>query len=145
MNKILKSVLKYFILFLIGGIIYYLIEVMFRGYSHWTMAILGGLCFISIGSINNIISWKIPLVFQSMIGMMIITILEGITGYIVNIKLGWNVWDYSDMPLNIMGQICLPFCILWYLISFVAIILDDYLRYWLFNERKPSFTAYSGK
>ena len=75
----------------------------------------------------------------NMIGAVVVTVLEFITGLVVNVWLGLNVWDYSDMPLNILGQICLPFSIAWIALSAIAIVLDDYLRYWLFKEEKPRY------
>lgn len=90
------------------------------------MFILGGLCFILLGLINEVLPWNMPLLLQGVIGSaFIITPLEFITGYIVNIQLGWNIWDYSSMPFNFMGQICLSFSILWIFISISAIVLDD--------------------
>ena len=74
-----------------------------------------------------------------LIGACIVTFMEFISGYIINIKLGWQVWDYSNLPFNIMGQICLPFSIIWFFISLVAIVVDDYLRYWLFKEERPHY------
>ena len=135
----MKSALKTFILFLVGGITYITIELLYRGYSHWTMFLLGGLCFILIGGINNYISWDMLLWKQMLLGSVIITLLEFICGCMVNLLLHWNVWDYSNLPLNILGQICLPFSILWFFISFVAIVLDDYIRYWFFGEEKPHY------
>lgn len=135
----MKVFSKEFILFIIGGILYILIELGYRGHSHWTMFILGGLCFVLIGGINNYISWDMPIYEQMMIGSVIITILEFICGCIVNLWLGWDVWDYSNMPYNVLGQICLPFSILWFFISLVAIVADDYIRYWLFDEEKPRY------
>ena len=140
MSKIPKILGKYLFLFGIGGFIYALIEIMFRGHTHWTMMILGGICFIAIGLINEFLSWDIPLIAQGIIGSVTITSLEFITGCIVNLKLGWNVWDYSDVLFNVKGQICLPFSVLWVFISVAAIILDDYLRYWIFHEEKPHYT-----
>lgn len=135
----MKVFSKEFILFIIGGILYILIELGYRGHSHWTMFILGGLCFVLIGGINNYISWDMPIYEQMMIGSVIITILEFICGCIVNLWLGWDVWNYSNMPYNVLGQICLPFSILWFFISLVAIVADDYIRYWLFDEEKPRY------
>ena len=137
--KIVKTILKLIILFIIGGTIYVSLELLFRGRSHISMFILGGFCFVLIGGINNYISWEMPLILQMIIGAVVITTLEFITGYIVNIKLGLNVWDYSNQPLNIKGQICLLFSFLWMLISLIAIVLDDYLRYWIFKEKKPKY------
>ena len=127
-------------LFLIGGAIYVLIELVYRGYSHWTMFLLGGLCFVLIGGVNEYIPWEMPLWLQAGIGAVIITALEFICGCIVNLALGWNVWDYSNTPLNILGQVCLPFAIIWFVIAHLGIVLDDYLRYWLFKEEKPHYT-----
>lgn len=135
----MKILSKEFILFLIGGFLYILIELAYRGHSHWSMFILGGLCFVLIGGINNYISWDMPIYEQMMIGSVIITMLEFICGCIVNLWLGWDVWDYSNMPYNVLGQICLPFSILWFFISLVAIVADDYIRYWLFDEEKPRY------
>lgn len=131
---------KPFILFGIGGFLYYAIEILWRGYSHWTMFILGGLCFILVGFINE---WfKFPLVKQMFLSSVIITVLEFICGCIVNLLLHWNIWDYSELPFNVLGQICLPYSVLWFFLSAFAIILDDYLRYWLFGEEKPEYKLF---
>ena len=83
-------------LFLIGGALYYLIEVLWRGYSHWTMFILGGICFVIMGLLNEYkFKWNDSLIKQSIISACIITVFEFFTGCIVNLWLGWNVWDYS--------------------------------------------------
>lgn len=136
-NKI--NVFKLLILMMIGGSIYSLIEILYRGYTHWTMFLVGGIAFYSIGYLNEYIEWNMPIYKQMVIGSAMITILEFITGIIVNIIFKWNVWDYSNVPLNILGQISLPFCVIWLLLSLPAIILDDYLRYWLFDEDKPHY------
>ena len=124
----------------IGGLIYVLIELAFRGRSHWTMFIVGGLCFWLIGLINEVIPWEMSFWKQCIIGAVIVTAVEFLAGCIINLGLGWNVWDYSNIPFNILGQICLPFSMLWILISAVAIVLDDYLRYWIYGEEKPHYT-----
>lgn len=131
--------IKPLILIAIGGLIYSTIEIIYRGYTHWTMILVGGLSFYFIGCLNEYIDWYLPLYKQMLIGSIIVTVLEFVSGVVVNIILKWHVWDYSNMPLNILGQICLPFCIIWFFISFLAIILDDYLRYWLFHEEKPHY------
>ena len=76
---------------------------------------------------------------QMLIGMVIITALELIKGLVVNINLGWNVWDYAKEPFNLLGQICLFSSFWWYFLSVVGIVLDDYLRYWIFHEEKPHY------
>ena len=136
----MKKFVKHGTLFSIFGVSYVLIELIYRGYSHWSMFILGGLCGICIGMLNECIPWEMPLWLQAGIGAVIITVLEFICRCIVNLALGWNVWDYSNTPLNILGQVCLPFAIIWFVIAHFGIVLDDYLRYWLFKEEKPHYT-----
>lgn len=130
---------KHFVLFDVGGLLYIVIELVWRGWSHWTMFILGGICFISLGLINEVIPWEMALWKQILIGACVITVLEFITGCIVNLWLGWDVWDYSHMPGNVLGQISPQFFVLWMLLSVVGIVLDDWLRYWMFGEERPYY------
>lgn len=119
---------KNLILFSIGGVIYILTELLWRGYTHFSMFFLGGLCFWLVGLMNEKKSKKIPFVTQMLLGAVIITFFEFAFGYVLNIKLGLNVWNYADMPFNIMGQICLPYTALWFVLSGVCILFDDWLR-----------------
>ena len=138
MNK-LKIITKYLFLGIIGSIIYMSLEILWRGYTHWTMGVLGGICFICLGLINELLSWETPLVLQMLIGGTIITVLELITGCIVNLWLGWNIWDYSNLPYNLLGQISLFSSIGWIGLSLVGILLDDFIRWKWFNEEKPRY------
>lgn len=137
-------IIRPLILIGIGGLMYMGIEMLFRGHTHWTMFVVGGICFYLVGLINEIIPWETPILKQCLIGAFIITAVEFISGCIINLLLKWNVWDYSDMPLNIMGQICLPFSAAWFLISAVAIVADDYLRYAM-GEEKPYYFIFRRK
>lgn len=134
--------IKPLILFGIGGLTYYLIEILWRGYSHWTMFLLGGICFLYAGIQNEYVTWEYPLWKQILRVDIFILIAEFLVGCIVNLWLEWHVWDYSNMPLNLFGQICLPFALLWIPISAVAIVFDDYLRFWLFGEEKPRYKLF---
>lgn len=136
------KLIKNAILFTFGGLSYIIIEMLWRGYSHWSMFVLGGLCFWVIGLINENSSEKTPLFFEMLLGAFFITLLEFVCGYIVNIRLNLNIWDYSDMPYNILGQICLKYTILWFALSFLCIIADDSLRYYLFGESKRKYTLF---
>lgn len=135
----MKKLYKYMTLLLIGGGLYVLVELIWRGRSHWTMFLLGGLCFIGIGLINELIPWDMTLWQQILIGACIITALEFVTGCIVNLWLGWNVWDYSTLPGNVFGQICPQFFLLWLPVALIVIVLDDWMRYWWFNEERPHY------
>lgn len=136
-----KKSCKYLILFLIGAFAYCGIEIIWRGYTHWTMGMLGGTCFILIGLINNsrFFYHLMPFREQMVLGGLIVTVMEFIAGCILNLWLGLGIWDYSQMPFNLCGQICLPYTILWILLSAVCIVVDDWLRYLLFVEEKPEY------
>ena len=122
-----------------GGFLYVLIEILWRGHTHWTMGVVGGVAFVIVGLINEILSWKIPLYLQGLIGSLIITSIEFISGCILNLWLKMNIWDYSSVCPNIMGQVCLQYSILWFVLSILCIVTDDYIRYWFFNEEKPRY------
>ena len=134
-----SKIKKYEFLFFVGATIYVIIEKLYRGYSHWTMFLLGGICFIALGLINEVIPWNMPLLLQMFIGGIIITVLEFITGCVVNLWLGWNVWDYSELPFNLWGQISLFSSIGWVGLSLVGIVLDDFIRWKFFSEDKPHY------
>jgi len=137
--KILNTILKYLTLFLIGGITYYFIEIVYRGYSHYSMIIVGGLCFILIGSINEFSNKEIPLLLQMLISVLIVNIVELVSGIIINRILLLNVWDYSQLKYNFLGQISLNSSIAWFFLSIFAIYMDDLLRYVIFKEKKPRY------
>ena len=109
----------YLLLFVSGGLIYGLIEIAFRGYTHWSMLIAGGICFLLIYLINA--NFNIPKWQKWILGGAVITAVEFVTGCIVNLLLGWNVWDYSAHRFNLMGQICLLFSIMWVGLSIPAV------------------------
>lgn len=135
----MKLFIKYLILFLAGGIIYYGIEMIGRGRSHWTMIIVGGICFLICGGLNEVLTFEMSLLFQGIICSVFITAVEFVSGCILNLHFELGIWDYSRMPMNLLGQICLPFSLLWILIGIIAVVVDDYLRYWLFREEKPHY------
>lgn len=137
-NNKFKILLKYLFLGCIGGSIYCILELTWRSWTHWTMFLLGGVCFICLGLINEILTWDTPLLIQMLIGGCIITTLEFVTGCIVNLWLGWEVWNYTWEP-NLLGQISLYSSIGWVALSLVGIILDDYIRFWFFDEDKPQY------
>ena len=135
----MKHFIKYLILLVIGGTAYYGIEVLARGFSHWTMFLVGGICFILIGIINEVTP-KMSLIQQMLLSAAIITAVEFISGCVLNLWLGLDIWDYSENLGNILGQICPKHTIYWFLLSSVGIVVDDYIRYFLFGEEKPKYT-----
>lgn len=134
-----NTIIKYLFLFIVGGFSYFYMEILFRGFSHFSMIICGGLAFILCGLIDQVIKYNLSLISQMLISTCIITVLELITGYIVNIRLHLNVWDYSRLPYNFHGQICAAYSFLWLLLSLACIVADDLIRWKLFDEEKPKY------
>lgn len=135
MNKVLKILAVWFLM----GMVYFVIEGLWRipqgGYANISMLFVGGLCGLLIGSINqiprfyNMSVWK-----QAVIGTGIVLAVEYVSGYILNIKMGLDIWDYSDMYFNINGQVCLEFGVLWFLLMPAAVWLEDWIRLKFWGE-----------
>lgn len=114
-------------LFSIGGLLYCAIEIVWRGYTHWSMILTGGCCCVVLirvfGKITHFKTYS-----KCLIGSGIITSIEFLAGCIVNIWLKMNVWDYSNMPFNILGQICPIYSVLWALLSLPLVKLCSFLN-----------------
>lgn len=115
---------KKLMLFYLGGMVYCALELIWRGWTHGSMFVLGGLCFLCLGNLSRVPT-PLPLIPRAVVGALIVTMLELGCGLVVN--RAYQVWDYRHMPLNFHGQICLPFTVLWTLISLAAFYLYDRL------------------
>lgn len=140
MKNVCRHLVKAMVLFYIGAFLYGAIEILWRGYTHWTMAVLGGLLFLLLGGLNEWLPWAMPLWLQVLVGTLAVTAAEFVCGVILNIWLDMGIWDYSQIPGNILGQICPQFTFAWMGLSLVAILLDDFIRYCLFSEEKPHYS-----
>ena len=123
----------------LGGLLYAGIELLWRGRTHWTMALLGGVCFVLIGLVNEVLPEDTPLVRQMALGAALVTAAELLAGLVLNRWLGLGIWDYSGLPLNLWGQVCAPYTALWFLLSLPAIVLEDWLHYRLYGGEKPKY------
>lgn len=121
---------------------YILIEIISRGHSHISMFLAGGICFVLIGLINELLPWNLALTSQMLISAVIVTVVELMVGLVVNVWLKAGVWDYSRLPYNFMGQVCLLFSNFWFLLSLPAILLDDWLRHRLLGQDKPKYKIF---
>ena len=112
-----------FALFVTSGSVYVTVELLYRQKSHYSMFIAAGVSVLVIALLCQYCEAvkKRSLFFKAVMGSAIITLNELVSGLIVNVGFGLNVWDYSDLPLDFMGQICVPFSIIWILFSFPAI------------------------
>lgn len=114
----MRSFLQYLFAALIGGFGYCTIEILWRGRTHYSMFFAGAIVLSSFYFISK--SYTIPFWAKCLIGMVIITAIELIFGIVFNLILKEHVWDYSGVALNFMGQICVPFSLLWLVLSGVA-------------------------
>ncbi len=129
---------EYFMCFAVGAVIYGLVEVVVRGYTHWTMVLTGGFVMVLVNLINK--TKGLSLFTRCLLGAVVITSLEFGIGMIVNVLLGWNVWDYSDKPLNVRGQICPQFALGWFFISIPAFAASTFIERKLRNlKRSPLY------
>ncbi|MBO5648336.1 MAG: hypothetical protein J6S76_00305 [Clostridia bacterium] len=120
-----------------GGFLYGLVEILFRGYTHVSMFVLGGVCFVCIGAVRRLYA-DASAAKRMLLCAGIVTLLELVCGLLVNVKLGLAVWDYSMMPYNVLGQICVTYTAAWCLLAVPAMALDRlFCRAW----RRESGTA----
>ncbi len=112
--------------FFVGAFGYGLVEILFRGFTHWSMLITGGIVFCLFYKIY--ITNNLNLVMSCLVSMLIITLIELFVGFIVNIELRMHVWDYSNVALNLRGQICVPFSICWFFMGLPMVFLSRTIR-----------------
>ena len=102
------------------------VELLWRGRSHSSMFLAGGACFLLLGKLQE---KRPPLFLKGFLGAGIITMVELLTGLLVNRR--HTVWDYRDLPFHFHGQICLPFYLLWVPLSLCAMGLYRITDRWL--------------
>ena len=131
------------ILWLCLGMVYLTIEGLWRGWTNIVMLPIGGFCGIAVGAVNQSPKfYKCKMVWQSLIGTVIVLVVEFVSGCILNLWLGLGIWDYTGEFGNILGQICLPYAGLWFLLMPFAIWLEDHLR-WVFWKEGEHYTLLS--
>lgn len=112
--------------FLTGSFLYSLIEIASRGYTHWSMTLTGGVCLAYIYYIST--ETEMKMISKCAAGAVFITASEFSVGCCVNLKYRWNVWDYSDIPMNLMGQICLPYSAVWFVLCYAGCRISSVLK-----------------
>ena len=116
---------EYFYIWLFGGITYGLIEILWRGHTHYSMVITGGICFLVIYRLSEL---ERNIVVKSIMGALAITAIELTVGVVVNIIFGLGVWVYSEVPLNLLGQICPIYTLLWFLLCIPGMLMCRKIR-----------------
>ena len=110
------------IIFSIGAFGYGLLEILWRGYTHWSMLCAGGISLCGLSVIAEKFK-RVSKIIKAVLGGVFITVVEFLFGVVFNILLRKNVWDYSKMPFNLYGQICAVYSLFWILISFITLPL----------------------
>ena len=95
---------KALILSLMGGDLYCMVELIWRGHTHWSMFLLAAMLSLPLDLANEHMAW-----------------------------------DYSRLPGNLWGQVCLKYALLWVVLAGTAIVLFDWMRHWLFQEERPHY------
>lgn len=124
------------VLFSFGAAAYPLIELIYRRYTHWTMALVGGLCMFALYCIHYYWHDR-PLPLRCLLGALSVTAVEFVSGLFINLLWGMNVWNYSHMPFQLYGQICLPYTILWFFLCIPAFAVCNVFFRLFGTESKP--------
>lgn len=138
-----KRFVAYMLLSTWGGYIYVVIELLFRQKSDITMMFCASICVLPMILLNDIFSYEFDFILQLLYCAIYSTITEYFFGIIFNID--HSIWDYSNMPFNFQGQICLPFFFVWMLISVPVIIFDDWIEYRILGVSGQPYYKICGK
>lgn len=115
------------LVFFMSGMAYFILELLWRGWSHPAMVAVGGMCFLAVGNVRQELSGR-PLWLQMLLGAAVIAGLEGTSGCVLNLWLGLDIWDYSQMPGNLLGQVCPQYTALWFLLCLPVLKADSWLE-----------------
>jgi len=122
----LRRLFRPAVIFVIGGVGYALIELLWRGRTHYSMVMAGGICFIIFSLIADRLRAR-PLFLKALLSGLSVTAVELAFGVFFNLILGLRVWDYSALPFNLFGQVCLPYTLLWALLAYAILPLAEAL------------------
>ena len=143
LNRIFSKILCHIFIFLLSGTVYYGMEILFKKShtSHWSMFLLAGFAgLFFIDGLNDLFSFEMDYLLQILICTIAITAGE----YVVSITLNQNytIWDYRNMPFNIGGQVCLPFCFIWMFLSAIFIPFLDWVEWAIFDHKQSEKPYY---
>lgn len=128
-----------------GGTVYFLLEVAWktiRGEPErisWTMLVVAILLTVAVERCGYQLPWDVPLWIQALACASLVTAVEFLSGLIINVWLGLGVWDYSNLPGNILGQICPQFFFIWWILCFIFIPVFDWLWWTVGGGEKPHY------
>ena len=127
------------LIFAVGAVGYPMLELIWRGETHVLMSLAGGVCLLAIYAISRL-PRRLTLPAKALFGAAVITSVELAIGLVANRGLGMDIWDYSHLPLNFMGQICLLFSVVWFLLCLMLLPLCSRLRASFDSAERQSWT-----
>lgn len=139
-NRVLSVLLWFF-----GGTLYFLLEVAYKTITghpdriSWTMLVLAVLLTMPVERCGAELPWECPLWLQALSCVVLVPLTEFVAGVVLNLWLCLDVWDYSDLPFNLLGQICPQYAIVWWGLCFLFIPVFDWLRYAVVGGNKPTY------
>lgn len=128
-----------------GGTVYFLLEVIFKSVTghperiSWTMLVVAILLTIPVERAGEQLPWAVPLWLQALVCAALVTAVELAAGCVINLWLGWDVWEYTAMPGNILGQICPQYSAIWWVLCLAFIPAFDWLRYAVEGGERPCY------
>lgn len=114
-TEVIFQMIEFAAVFFSGAALYGTIELLSRGWTHWSMLLAGGLCASIMYLAAN--KSRLRLWQQWVLSAAVITTVEFLWGVFFNLMLGWQIWDYSARSYNLMGQICPAYSFLWLSLS----------------------------
>ena len=132
-HNIWGEIMAKIIMFLIGSFGYGLIEILWRGRTHLSMLLAGGICFCGFAYLGQKLK-HLNVFLKAIIGSSFVTFIELVFGIFFNLILKQNVWNYSARPFNFKGQICLLYSFYWAVLSVFFIPLAQKVNNRLQNK-----------
>ena len=133
------------LLWFFGGTLYFLLEVAYKTATgsperiSWTMLVLAVVLCVPVERAGEEWPWECPLWLQALCCAALVTLVEFVAGLVLNLWLVLDIWDYSDTPFNLLGQICLPFSLAWWVLCFAFIPVFDCRRWAVIGGEKPKY------
>ena len=136
-----QKIIPYGSIFIISGLIYTMLELIWRGRTHWTMFLCAGLCGLVMANINNnLLEFDTDFLKQVLVSALCCTTFEFLFGIIFNGD--FSIWDYRGLwgTIHVLGdQVNILFFGIWIIISFFSLPFLDWLQWKLGLAEKPYY------
>lgn len=136
-----QKIIPYGSIFIISGLIYIMLELIWRGRTHWTMFLCAGLCGLVMANINNnLLEFDTDFLKQVIVSALCCTGFEFLFGIMFNGD--FSIWDYRGLwgTIHILGnQVNILFFGIWIIISVFSLPFLDWLQWKLGSEEKPYY------